>query len=275
MKITESNFTFDGKGQTINENIIIKGPVGNVTLKNFTLKGRLRLIGFGKNGEAEEVRLSSLALDHTKRARDAAPHHVMLERIKFTPENQTPLYLSPGCTYVTVKDCLFAGTSSSIALYLDAESGYNHIVNNTFRTLCGDGREVIAVDGSAYNIIEQNRFEQCKYGGIYLYRNCGQGGTVRHQKPVFNLIKNNEFDLHGMSLVRPKIVWPKVEVPYGIVLGSRQGDRVFCSADDGYDFGSSKNDGDFARNNTVSGNKFRGDWFKRHIKDNDKGNVIK
>jgi hypothetical protein len=42
-----------------------------------------------------------------------------------------------------------------------------------------------------------------------------------------------------------------------------------------YDVGSGKSDLDYARNNTLEGNKFSGDWFRRHILDNDENNAIK
>jgi parallel beta-helix repeat protein len=106
-------------------------------------------------------------------------------------------------------------------------------------------REVIAVDGSARNLIAGNRFESADFGGIYLYRNCGEGGTVRHQTPRDNRIERNAFNLSGL---RPG--------SYGVWIGSRQGHRSYCEADAGYDFGSSADNRDFADDNIVTGNIF-------------------
>jgi len=114
---------------------------------------------------------------------------------------------------------------------------------------------VIAVDGSADNQILSNTINNAKGGGIYLYRNCGEGGTVRHQAPQRNLIAGNTINGSG---------------GYGIWLGSRNGSRFYCSADDGYPFGSSRDDSDFADNNELRGNIFAG--FNQTIKDNGKNN---
>jgi parallel beta-helix repeat protein len=105
---------------------------------------------------------------------------------------------------------------------------------------------VVAVDGSATNTIVGNRFLQAGYGGIYLYRNCGEGGTVRHQAPQSNLIENNFFNMKDLR-----------SGSYGIWLGSRQGRRSYCEDDAGYPFGSSIDNRDFADHNTVRGNVFQ------------------
>jgi hypothetical protein len=47
---------------------------------------------------------------------------------------------------------------------------------------------------------------------------------------------------------------------------------MYCSADDGFSFGSSKDNGDFANNNTLRNNSFTGS--SRTIKDDGEGNSI-
>ena len=139
-------------------------------------------------------------------------------------------------------DSIIKGRSNSVALYLDAESGFNIIRNNTF-ALAANSREAIALDGSANNQILSNTITASN-GGIYLYRNCGEGGTVRHQAPQRNLIAGNTINNTG---------------GYGIWLGSRNGGRLYCNDDAGFPFGSSQDDGDFADNNTVRDNTFTND----------------
>ena len=174
------------------------------------------------------------------------------------------MYLAPGVTKVTIKNSKFIGNTVSTVIYLDAESAYNTIRNNTFNV---EGsatfrvREVIAVDGSAHNQITGNTFEKAVGGGVYLYRNCGEGGTVRHQSPQYNVIENNNFNLSGLN-------WGN----YGIWLGSRNGNRNYCSADDGHKFGSSIDNGDFADYNVVSNNKFSGS--DGTVKNDGKNNTI-
>jgi parallel beta-helix repeat protein len=89
--------------------------------------------------------------------------------------------------------------------------------NNTF-DITSASREIIAVDGSANNQLLTNTIKKPPNGGIYLYRNCGEGGTVRHQSPQNNFIAGNTIDNTG---------------GYGIWLGSRNGGRLYCRDDAG------------------------------------------
>ncbi|NVM37961.1 MAG: right-handed parallel beta-helix repeat-containing protein [Candidatus Lokiarchaeota archaeon] len=274
-KITESNTVLDCKGKKFKKGnpteIRIESTdnkqITNVTIKNCKITGSIRTIGLGRNGESEAVKESSHTLGHTKRAQDIAPKYVRIENVEITGVGKIPLYIGPGTTNMTVIDSIFTGESNSVALYMDAESGYNMIHNNTF-SVEGNWtprqfrvREVIAVDGSAHNTISENIFEKTPGGGIYLYRNCGEGGTVRHQKPQHNYIVDNAFDLKELS-------WGN----YGIFLGAREGKRTYCDADKGYPFGSSVSDLDHANNNILNRNKFIGS--DRDVKDRGKNNII-
>lgn len=127
----------------------------------------------------------------------------------------TPLYVGPGSTKVKVIDSYFKGESIGSSIYLDAESAMNVIKNNHFSVtqitkstnvkvlfwnFGGEyAREVIAVDGSARNIIVNNVFNKADWGGVYLYRNCGEGGTIKHQAPRGNNISNNFFYYENFS----------------------------------------------------------------------------
>ena len=163
-------------------------------------------------------------------------------------------------TGVTIRNCTFTGWSASTTVYLDAESGGNRIEGCAFDVR--SGREVMAIDGSATNTIVGNRFLRAGYGGIYLYRNCGEGGTVRHQTPQRNVIENNFFDLKDLH-----------PGSYGIWLGSRQGRRSYCEDDAGYPFGSSVDNRDFADHNTLVGNVFQ-PAGGRAIRDDGAGNRV-
>lgn len=230
-----------------------------ITIRNGRLRGCIRVFGLGRNGEAERVRESSVQRGHTERAQSAAPRQIVLENLQIDAEHRIALYLGPGVTGVTVKNCRFEGWTASTVVYLDAESADNTIEDCVFGARAA--REVIAVDGSARNIIEGNRFSNTAFGGIYLYRNCGEGGTVRHQTPRENRIIGNTFDL---SALRPGC--------HGIWLGSRQGRRNYCEADAGYPFGSSVDNRDFADDNVVAGNIFQPP-SSRAIRDDGEGNA--
>jgi parallel beta-helix repeat protein len=217
-----------------------------ITVRNGRIRGSIRIFGQGVNGEAPKVRESSHREGHTARAQAAAPKGTLLENLQIEADHRIPLYLGPGVTGVTVRNCTFTGWSASTTVYLDAESGGNRIEGCTFNVR--SGREVMAIDGSATNVITGNRFLQSSFGGIYLYRNCGEKGTVRHQTPQGNLIENNFFELKDLK-----------PGSYGVWIGSRQGRRRYCEDDAGYPFGSSIDNGDFADHNILHGNIFQPD----------------
>jgi parallel beta-helix repeat protein len=238
----ESPIVIDCKGKEYNNGKITELQIlsSNVTIKDCKINGSVRTIGLGRNGEAAGVKASSFELGHTERAQAAAPKNTVLSNVTITGHGRIPIYLGPGTTEFTLRDSTIKGHSESVALYLDAESGNNTIRGNTFR-IAEATREIIAVDGSANNQITSNTINRATKGGIYLYRNCGEGGTVRHQAPRYNIITDNTIDNVG---------------GYGIWLGSRNGNRSYCKDDSGFPFGSSKDDGDFADNNIVKNNVF-------------------
>ena len=236
--------TIDCKGEVYNKGKVTELQIlaDDITIKRCKINGSIRTIGLGHNGEAPSVKASSVKAGHTERAQAAAPRGTVLYAVTIIGHGRIPLYLAPGTTRLTMYDSTIKGRSASVALYLDAESGFNIIRNNTF-DIDDASREIIAVDGSANNQLLTNTIQQAPNGGIYLYRNCGEGGTVRHQAPQHNLIAGNIINNTG---------------GYGIWLGSRDGGRLYCSDDAGFPFGSSKDDGDFADNNTVRDNIFTG-----------------
>ena len=269
-QITKSGTVIDCKGKQFNSGKLteirvsssLEKKVENVTIKNCKLYGSIRLFGLGMNGESKGVNESSKSKGHTERAQKAAPSNVLISNMEIKGEQRIPIYLSPGANKVTIENSTVTGTSNSVAIYMDAESGHNVIRNNVFDVKpVFNMREVIAVDGSAYNRIIDNTFKQATRGGIYLYRNCGEGGTVRHQSPQQNLIGRNTFNLQGLNRGH-----------WGIWIGSRNGNRNYCEHDSGYPFGSSVNNGDFANNNTIRNNKFSGS--DNTIQDNGKDNNI-
>lgn len=215
-------------------------PVG-VTLRDCTILGNVRVWGMGLNGQGEAVRESSHRLGHTERAQAAAPAGVRILESRLTALGSIPLYLGPGVTGMTLSGSTLSGKSGSVALYLDAESADNVITGNVFTV--ETGREAVALDGSARNTIRQNRFALGSRGGIHLYRNCGEGGTVRHQTPSDNVITDNDFRYTGF--LRSATV----------KVGSRGGWGWNCGEDAGYPFGSSLDDDDHAAGNVVERNR--------------------
>ncbi|MBD2865690.1 right-handed parallel beta-helix repeat-containing protein [Paenibacillus oceani] len=217
----------------------------HIKISGCIIEGSIRVMGLGPNGEAENVLLSSLSSDHTARAQQAAPRNIEFNNHTIHSKNRIPLYLSPGVTYSKILDSVFKGTSGSVVIYLDAESAYNTIKNNEFNVTT-KSREVIAIDGSANNQIINNQFFGLNNGGIFLYRNCGEGGTIRHQTPSFNVISTNYFYYNKYNGKLPSI-W----------LSSRDGAKNYCELDKGYSFGSSESNRDHASSNIISNNKIQ------------------
>ena len=210
------------------------------TIRGCRIEGSVRVWGMGLNGQGAAVRASSHALGHTERAQAAAPSRISLLDSTITGSVGIPLYLAPGVTGFTLRGSTIRGTSPSVALYLDAESGGNTIEGNTFDV--DTRREVIAVDGSADNRIAGNIIALRGERGIDLYRNCGEGGTVRHQTPSRNTITGNRFRYLAQARPTP------------LKVGSRGGWGLNCYQDRGYPFGSSLDNDDLATDNVVAPN---------------------
>lgn len=213
----------------------------DVTISHCTLNGNLRIWGMGALGRQQDLLNSSRTAGHTQAAQDAAPTRIALNDVNFEGTGSIPLYLGPGVTNVSLKGGRFGGRSDSTAVYLDAESAEATITEATFDI--ATPREQIAVDGSARNRITRNRFVLRGRGGIFLYRNCGEDGVIRHQTPSGNTIADNVFTGRtGQS----------------VVVGSREGRRRYCNADRGFPYGSSLDDGDHATGNLVQRNRTGG-----------------
>lgn len=213
----------------------------DIYMRNCTLHGAVRVWGMGAGGSMSDLLGSSRTAGHTAAAQAAAPTRIALDRISFMASGAIPLYVGPGVTALSVTDSRFSGRSVSVAVYLDAESRENSLIRNVFDITTA--REQVAVDGSAFNRISGNRFNLRGRGGIFLYRNCGEDGVIRHQTPSDNRITDNVFT--GVSWLRPRTV----------VVGAREGGRRYCADDRGWPFGSSADDGDHAQRNVVERNR--------------------
>lgn len=221
-------------------------PVHDVTFRNCTVNGGIRVWGKGKNGSAETFLESSHSLQHVTNTRNSAPYHVVLENLAIAANDRIPVYFAPGVHHSALIESNLSGKSP--LLYLDAESFGNNIEGNIFSGAVT--REAIAIDGSASNVIRDNSLVDLTNGGIYLYRNCGEDGVIRHTTPSNNEISGNDI-MHGNG------IWP-FNTNAGIYLGARDGSSGYCNDDAGYDYGSSISDQDHARFNLVSENELWG-----------------
>ncbi|WP_137405726.1 right-handed parallel beta-helix repeat-containing protein [Sphingobium sp. MP9-4] len=177
-----------------------------------------------------------------------APHSIKVSDSSIIGYQHIPLYIGPGTTEFIFENSRISGNGEA-AIYFDLESGKNIIKGNNFDIKTE--REIVAVDGSANNVISNNLFRLYRFDAIHLYRNCGESGIIRHQSPSGNIIYNNKFYSEDNNIKM-------------VVVNSRTGKMgidparspKICDLDKGFKFGSSKNDDDEGKNNSIRGNKY-------------------
>jgi hypothetical protein len=176
MLITNSDIIIDLDGKTLNDNITIRGPLKNIVIRNGTIKGEVRL-------RPSNLENSHTLPGHTERVREVAPSGVTIRNITFDTDGSThQVYFGPGATNSRILNCNFIGKSLGPAIYLSPEGGHHTIRNCVFDSDTGERREVLSVDGSENNLITENNFKKCIWGGIYVYRNCGENGRSKTSK---------------------------------------------------------------------------------------------
>lgn len=192
-----------------------------------------------------EMKSMSRTSNFVNTVRAQSPTNIRLDGV-FISAMGTPLYIYPGSTYVTVESSEITGAGDGPGIYLDHESAYNYIHNNYIH-YASSNREQIAIDGSERNRIVDNYFLELDDGGIYLYRNCGERGVIRHTTPSYNEIVNNIFYYDEYTGPNPSID-----------IGSRNGTSTgagYCGDDQGWPYGSSVDNLDYAQYNTVVQNQ--------------------
>lgn len=215
----------------------------DVNVSRCHVEGSVRIYGMCMNGQdCEAQRISSASPGHTQRARDRAPTNITLDNMRITANHRTPVYFGPGVTYSSLTNSIIDGTGVKGDLYLDAESAYNRIKSNQF--LMNTGGPVISIDGSSDNTIIDNYLSSLDMGGIYLYRNCGEAGTVRWNTPSNNTIINNVFYYNSYNGPNRSIY-----------IGSRGGTQSYCSEDNYSPYGSGSDNRDLATGNVVAQNQ--------------------
>lgn len=280
----DCNFsTIDGGPKTPNDgqDMIVVSPLQrsafewerpeNIVIKNCTVLGSVRLLGMSDSDLHNSSRCHGpfefdrpKCAGHTARVQAAASRNIEFHNMRIVAQgHRTPVYFSPGTTNSKLLHSDISGRviSGGVAIYLDAESADNVILNNVIHVNT-ERREQIAVDGSARNLIAGNEITSVAKGGIFLYRNCGERGVVRHQSPQFNRIVNNVIqDKSGgptpFTAFRKPLIW----------VGSRAHDKPdYCHFDDGLPFGSGVSDNDFAQHNVIADNRFVGMQVLQAIK---------
>lgn len=270
LQITHSNTHLDCQGATLDGDnrlafgILINSqgqPLENVSVKH------CRFLNFTHSGIriTSDIPANKLSANHQDNYH-RTPTKVLLEHVDVQGSGRVGIYFDDYVTDSTLKDSTVSNSFMS-GIYLEHSSRNNrilnnHIVNNGHEGFGKGKREGLAVDSSANNLIEGNRFESNGAGGVFLYKNCGEHfssgkSVIRWQHSDHNQIRNNTF----------------INEPVGIWLASRQTRDLsgFDCGDKPKDY-SGKYFADFADNNVVDGNRSEG--TKVGVRDEGRGNRI-
>ncbi|MBJ3778385.1 right-handed parallel beta-helix repeat-containing protein [Acuticoccus mangrovi] len=239
----------------------------DVTIRNCEIRGSVQIWGMesrrSKAGE-ERMQEASRKPDFTIAMRRIAPTDIRFENCRFKLTRATGIYVDTGASFISVEGSTFVydadrlpKQSPTTVIYLNHETTSNRIVNNVFRIRnfrkngeAARRREIIAIDGSSDNVISGNYFLGIELGGIYLYRNCGERGIVRHSLPTNNKIYDNVF------------IQPADGKGAAIVFGSRR-IRDYCDDDSTSMFGSGKFNQSYVINNYAFDNVICGAGAKQ------------
>lgn len=217
----------------------------NITVKNCNIRGSARIYGLAVTNTA--LARMSYSPDHTANVQAAGSRNIVFDNVDIEAHGRNPFYVMTGVMNVTLSNSRIHGRSAGVAVYLDAESADNVIRDNDIGV--DNAREAIAIDGSARNLIVGNRLSGLNTGGIFLYRNCGERGVIRHQGAEDNVIIDNIFYYNRYTGSTPA-VW----------IASRERNLPgYCGDDEGADvpdIGSSLDHLDHAYRNVVTRNRF-------------------
>ncbi len=242
----------------------------DIVIKNCHLYGA---VSVGGTMSSQEVKQSSFTPGHTQKMQTTSPRNVKIMNLNISSVGEKPLrtmlFVGMGTTNLTLSDSTMSGSVQDTALYLDAETSGAVIERNVF-SVHSNRRELIAIDGSANNYIADNIFIYPSHGAIYIYRNCGENGIIRHQEPRRNRVVRNIFSFHkGIEMIFP-VIWvaSREKLPNG------RSTKSWCDMDKGAPFGSSENDSDFAKDNSLVDNHFVNTTRSAAVVVDDPDNVV-
>jgi parallel beta-helix repeat protein len=272
IEVTQSHVTLDCRGAHVDAGtgrsgvgILVHSPAAvaltDVTVRNCVVHGFLNGMRITRDG------FKTLAAGHEY---DVADTDITVENDRIRDTGGVGLYVDGYVTGVTI-DHVDIANAGSTGIYLEAgskgsavEHSFVHgngfdgtqppgkpiTVSGTTFNYLSTGREGIAVDGSSDNVIRDNVIGQNSYGGIFLYKNCGEYATQqpaqwwpRRTGSSGNLIEDNAiFDEQN-----------------GVWIGSRMAENTYfldCSDPTYVSNGITQIRLDSAPDNTVTANQF-------------------
>lgn len=207
LTINNSNISIDCNGatldgqQTLKYGLLINSqgkPLKNISVKNCRIR----------NFKAQGILITSGIPDYKKPTDhqtnyENTPSNITIENTKIEDSGGVGVFFNSYVTNATLKNSEIL-RSKGAGIYLEQSSQNNKILNNTIKDngewngpKTGQ-REGLAIDSSAKNLIEGNKFISNVAGGIFLYKNCGEKfskgkSVIRWQHSNDNIIKNNRF----------------------------------------------------------------------------------
>lgn len=275
IEITASDVTLDCRGASIVDGadddprgILIDAPttvpLRNVTVRNCMIEGftngiRVQRKGFKDLAPGEEYDpaavFSNIVIEnsyiHGSRGSgvfvDGYVTGVTLRRLEIVDAGSVGVYLEAGSagnvvTHCDVRRNGFADANPA-GIPVDIGGGAMLLVRET-------GREGIAVDGSRNNRISNNTIAGNSYGGIFLYKNCGEDFT-RKPKQWWP----RRYGADGNVIERNVIA----DAYTGVWIGSRMAENTYfmdCSDPFYVDAPLRRIHEDFAKGNVVRANRF-------------------
>ncbi len=315
--ISTGNVILDCRGGTITgmhrRGITIRPGLENVTIRDCRLEdtGGILIEGQTPTDDAP-------ARDE---ARATSSQGVVLDHLTITRSYMTGIFVDHYVVGATIRNSIVAD-GHHVGIYLEHGSQKNVVSGNLIRNnglftnkgirrIGPTRREGLSVDGSAYNLIENNIFDSNAFGGIFHYKNCWEFHTTnpesrpRLQGSDGNVIRGNVFRNMDIGIwvasrqARDLVMWDCGDKsPYDnpVSLAPMMGERPWGKSDNflGYHFNPELIAGfvdknalaprwpfpmglnlyeDFAEDNTYEGNCFEN--LVTGIRIEDDGNTVR
>ncbi|WP_454609415.1 right-handed parallel beta-helix repeat-containing protein [Labrenzia sp. MBR-25] len=315
--ISTGNVILDCRGGTITgmhrRGITIRPGLENVTIRDCRLDdtGGILIEGQTPTDDAP-------ARDE---ARATSSQGVVLDHLTITQSYMTGVFVDHYVVGATIRNSIVAD-GHHVGIYLEHGSQKNVVSGNLIRNnglftnkgirrIGPTRREGLSVDGSAYNLIENNIFDSNAFGGIFHYKNCWEFHTTnpesrpRLQGSDGNVIRGNVFRNMDIGIwvasrqARDLVMWDCGDKsPYDnpVSLAPMMGERPWGQSDSflGYHFNPELIAGfvdknalaprwpfpmelhlyeDFAEDNTYEGNCFEN--LVTGIRIEDDGNTVR
>lgn len=273
LQIRTSNVTLDCNGATLDGGLTLdagiaigaRARISNVVVRNCVISNfkKVGIVIASQTNSREKEQISEISERYMK-----APSGITIVNCKIHDIGNSGIYVADYVENISIIDSTIMKNRGT-SIYLDFSSRNNIIRGNKIieNGFASDRkwrkwprvREGIAVDSSAGNLIEGNIISGNAAGGIFLYKNCGEGWLVDHKTPIHwqssdhNQIANNIIS----------------DMPIGVWVAQRQSvDLAFARCHDPYYF-EGKIVLDEAKHNVISGNELKNLDLGVRVEDDD------